>query len=273
MTQALAGRVAFITGAARGQGRSEALRLAQEGADIIAIDRCEPFVTIPYKMPAYSDLEDTAKAVEALGRRVVIGKVDTRDVPAMQQVVDDGVAQFGRLDIIVANAGVYSFGPMSSLEISAERWADVVGTNLTGVFNTVKVAAPAMIRGNRGGSIILTSSSAGIRGLRTMADYTGSKHGVVGVMRTFANELAEYSIRVNSVHPTGVNTPMIVNPELEHWFAENPEMAANESNNLLPVELIEVDDVTEAVYWLASDASRYVTGVMLPVDAGFTQKV
>jgi len=161
---------------------------------------------------------------------------------------------------------------LSSLDITAERWNDVVGTNLNGVFNTIKASAPHIIAGGRGGSIVLTSSTAGIRGLRSMADYTASKHGVVGLMRTFANELAEHMIRVNTVHPTGVNTGMVVNPELDQWYADNPEMAANVSGNVLPVELVEPEDITEAVYWLVSDAARYVTGITLPVDAGYTQK-
>lgn len=273
MSGVLAGKVALITGAARGQGRSHALRLAGEGAEIVAIDRCEPFDTVPYSMPTFADLEQTAKEVEALDRRIVFGQADTRDLTAVQKIVDEGISTLGNIDIIVANAGIYSFGPLSSLDIDADRWADVLGTNVTGVFNTLKAAVPSMVEKGQGGSIVLTSSTAGIRGLRSMADYTASKHAVVGLMRTFANELAEHSIRVNSVHPTGVNTDMVVNPQLERWYADNPAMADNVSANLLPVDLVEASDISEAVLWLASPASRYVTGVMLPVDAGFTTRV
>jgi SDR family mycofactocin-dependent oxidoreductase len=269
----LDGKVALVTGAARGQGRSHALRLAREGADIIALDRAEPYDTVPYDMPTPEDLAQTVKLVEELDRRVVARQADVRDLAALQEVVDAGVAELSRIDVVVANAGIYSFGPMSSLDIDARRWDDVVGTNLTGVFNTLKAAVPVMIAGGEGGSIVITSSTAGIKGLRSMADYTASKHGVVGLMRTFANELAEHRIRVNSVHPTGVNTDMVTNSALGRWYDENPSMAANVSGNLLPVDLVEAQDISEAVAWLVSDAARYVTGVTLPVDAGFTVKV
>jgi len=272
MSEELKGRVALITGAARGQGRTHATRLAEAGANLILVDRCAPFDTVPYAMSTEQDLAETVRLAEKTGVTVLASVADTRDVDALKEVVDDGVTQLGRLDIAIANAGIYSFGPLSSLDITAERWNDVVGSNLNGVFNTIKASAPHIIAGGRGGSIVLTSSTAGIRGLRSMADYTASKHGVVGLMRTFANELAEHMIRVNTVHPTGVNTGMVVNPELDQWYADNPEMAANVSGNVLPVELVEPEDITEAVYWLVSDAARYVTGITLPVDAGYTQK-
>ena len=268
----LEGKVALITGAARGQGRQHAITLAEAGADIVAIDLCEQIPTVPYPMATSSDLDETVAAVEGTGRKITARIGDVRDLEEMSALVDDALVQFGHIDIVCANAGVYSFGPLSSLEIDPQRWSDVVGTNLTGVFNTVKVAAPPMIERDEGGSIILTSSTAGIKGLRSMADYTASKHGVVGLMKTFANELAPHSIRVNSVHPTGVRTDMVDNPQLAAWYDENPDMANNVSGNLLPVDLVEAQDISNAVRFLASDDARFITGVQLPVDAGFTER-
>jgi NAD(P)-dependent dehydrogenase (short-subunit alcohol dehydrogenase family) len=224
-------------------------------------------------MPTVADLEETARQVETLDQRIVWAQADVRDLDALQSLADRGTAELGPVDVVVANAGVWAFGPLSSFDITPQRWADVIGTNLTGVYNTLRSTVPAMIDRGAGGSVVMTSSTAGLRGLRSMADYTASKHGVVGLMRTFANELAEHSIRVNSVHPTGVSSPMVVNPVTQAWFASNPAMGDNASANLLPVELVEPRDISEAVLWLASDASRYVTGVALPVDAGFSARV
>ncbi|MFW0795929.1 mycofactocin-coupled SDR family oxidoreductase [Gordonia sp. CPCC 205515] len=268
----LEGKVAFVTGAARGQGRQHALTLARAGADIVAIDLCAQLPTVPYAMSTPDDLDETVGLIEGTGRKILARVGDVRDFAALKVLADDAVEQFGHIDIVCANAGVYSFGPISSLDIDAERWAEIVGTNLTGVFNTIKAAVPPMIERGAGGSVILTSSTAGIKGLRSMADYTASKHGVVGLMKTFANELAPHNIRVNTVHPTGVRTDMVDNPQLSDWYAANPDMANNVSGNLLPVDLVEAQDISEAVLFLASDSSRYITGVQLPIDAGFTEK-
>lgn len=264
-------RVALITGAARGQGRSHALRFAELGLDLVLVDICQDVPDIPFAMASADELAQTAKEAEAFGVDVLTAEVDVRKGRDLAKTVADAESRFGRLDVVVANAGAYAFGPLSSLEIDDARWEAVIGTNLTGVFNTVRAAAPLMISGGRGGSIILTSSTAARRGLRSMADYTASKHAVVGLMRTFANELSTHSIRVNSVAPTGVATYMITNPAVQQWYAENPAMLENETGNMLPVGMIEASDVTDAVVWLASDAAKYITGVDLPVDAGFRE--
>ncbi|MGY1640506.1 mycofactocin-coupled SDR family oxidoreductase [Geodermatophilus sp. SYSU D00703] len=268
----LDGKVAFITGAARGQGRSHAVRLAQEGADVIAVDLCAQMDTIGYPMATPDDLAETVRAVEALDRRIVARQADVRDVAALRSAVEDGVAELGRVDIVLANAGISAAG---SPEPSPERtWDDVIGVNLTGVWNTVHVAAPRMIEQGEGGSIVLTSSTQGLTGRggdgsAAVTAYAASKHGVVGLMRSFAHWLAPHRIRVNCVHPTGAATPMVENEVLQNWLAANEESAGMLAN-LMPVELIEAVDVSNAIAWLVSDEGRYVTGVPLPVDAGFT---
>ena len=272
------GKVAFITGAARSQGRSHALRLAQEGADIIAVDVCAPIGSIGMYPPATDeDLAETVRQVEALDRRIVATKADVRDSAAMKAAVDDGVAQLGRLDIVLGNAGVFEIQP--ALELSDEAWREMIDINLTGVWNTCKVALPHLIEGGRGGSIVLTSSTAGLKGTPNTIHYTAAKHGVVGVMRTLANEFAQHSIRVNSVHPTGVDTVMIQNEKTWGLFAPGDpapsrEKAAPifESTNALPVPWVEPVDISNAILFLVSDEARYITGVTLPVDAGYTVK-
>jgi SDR family mycofactocin-dependent oxidoreductase len=268
----LDGKVAFITGAARGQGRSHAVRLAQEGADVIAVDLCAQIDTVAYPMATPEDLEQTVKEVEALDRRIVAVQADVRDLAAMEQVVADGVAQLGRLDIVLANAGI---APMGAEEDPARAWQDVIDVNLTGVWNTIRAAAPVMVEQGDGGSIVITSSTAGLKGIGGDSGggqgYTAAKHGVVGLMRTFANTLAQHRIRVNTVHPTGVNTPMVVNEVMQRWLAEDPTIAGAMSN-LLPVEMIESVDISNAILFLVSDDGRYVTGVTLPVDAGILAK-
>ncbi len=270
MTEELTGKVALVTGAARGQGRSHAINLATAGADVILIDRCQDYPTVGYAMATRADLEITAKEVTGLGRRVVTAVADVRDLGAMRAVVDNGVGKLGRLDIVVANAGIFAFGKDSSVDIDTERWDDVLSTNVTGVFNTVKVTVPHIRNGGNGGSITITSSTAGMRGLLAMADYAASKHAVVGIMRTFANELAADRIRVNTVHPTGVSTEMIDSQAFADWFDANPQMSVNLAGNLLPVDKLAPQDISDAVVWLSSDAAKYVTGVTLPIDAGFT---
>jgi SDR family mycofactocin-dependent oxidoreductase len=267
----LDGKVAFITGAARGQGRSHAVRLAQEGADIIAVDICAQIASVSYPMATPEDLAQTAKEVEALDRRIVTTQADVRDRDALQAAYDAGVAELGVADIVLANAGI---APMA-MEVKPNEWQDVIDVNLTGVYQTVEVAKPSMIERGRGGAIVLTSSTAGINGIGGSAPgglgYTAAKHGVVGLMRSYANTLAPHSIRVNTVHPTGVNTPMIVNDTMQEFLAADPQLSQAMSN-ALPVDMVEPVDISNAILWLVSDDARYVTGVTLPVDAGFTNK-
>jgi (+)-trans-carveol dehydrogenase len=269
----LEGKVAFVTGAARGQGRSHAVRMAEEGADIIAIDLCAQVPSVPYPLATSQDLAETARQVEALDRRIIALQVDVRDYEALKAAVDNGVAEFGGLDIVAANAGVASSRKADKL--SEQSWRDVIDINLTGVWHTAKAAIPHLRAGGRGGSIILTSSTGGLRGLANMAHYASAKHGVVGLMRTLALELAPDMIRVNSVHPTSVNTDMIHNDATYRLFAPdlpNPTRLQIGERflmlNAMPVMWVEPRDVSNAVLWLASDESRYVTGVALPVDAG-----
>jgi SDR family mycofactocin-dependent oxidoreductase len=267
------GKVAFITGAARGQGRSHALRLAEEGADIIAVDLCEDIKSVDYPLATRADLDETVRLVEALGRRVVAAEADVRDTESLRAAVDAGVAELGRLDIVSANAGILSNG--QSHELSEETWGDMIDINLSGVWRTCKVAIPHLIAGGRGGSIILTSSVAGLRSYNGVSHYVSAKHGVVGLMKTLAQELAQHSIRVNTVNPTQVDTAMIQNDSMYHLFVpdvENPTReqfgAASAATILLPVDWVESIDVSNAVLFLASDEARYITGVALPIDAG-----
>jgi (+)-trans-carveol dehydrogenase len=278
MTGRVEGKVAFVTGAARNQGRSHALRLAQEGADIIAVDICEPVPSIEMYPPAtQEDLAQTAKLIEELDRRVVTTKVDVRDSAGLQAAVDAGVAELGRLDIVCANAGVFEIQP--ALELTDAAWREMIDINLTGVWNTCRAALPHLVAGGRGGSIVITSSTAGLKGTPNTVHYTAAKHGVVGIMRTIANEFASHSIRCNTVHPTGVDTVMIQNEKTWGLFEpDNPhptrESAAPifESTNALPVPWVEPIDISNAILFLASDEARYITGVTLPVDAGYTVK-
>jgi SDR family mycofactocin-dependent oxidoreductase len=267
----LEGKVAFVTGAARGQGRSHAIRLAQEGADIIAVDICRQIDTVPYPMSTPEDLAETVKEVESLDRRILAREADVRDEAELQSAFHAGVAELGPVDIVVANAGI---GAMS-LHEDPGAWQDVIDVNLTGVFNTVETAIPSMIERDRGGAIVLTSSTAGIAGIggstRSGLAYAASKHGVVGLMRSYANNLAPHSIRVNSVHPTGVRTPMVMNDAMQA-FLQADSMMGNALANALPVDMVEPVDISNAIAWLVSDDARYVTGVTLLVDAGFTNK-
>jgi SDR family mycofactocin-dependent oxidoreductase len=268
------GKVAFVTGAARGQGRSHAIRLAEEGADIIAVDLVSQIDTVPYPMSTPDDLAETVKEIEALDRRVVATQADVRDFGALKAAVDAGVAELGRLDIVSANAGIFSFGTMEELEEQA--WQDMIATNLTGVWHAAKAAIPHLRAAGKG-SMILTSSTAGLMAIPHIGHYTAAKHGVVGLMRTLALELAPDMIRVNSVHPTSVNTDMIQNAATYALFA--PDLPENQRTketladrfqalNALPIPWVEPRDISNAVLWLASDESRYVTGVTLPIDAG-----
>jgi (+)-trans-carveol dehydrogenase/(-)-trans-carveol dehydrogenase len=272
------GKVAFITGAARGQGRSHAIRLAQEGADIIAIDICEAIPENPYEGSTEEDLAETVRQVEALDRRIVASKADVRDFDQLKGALDEGVAQLGRLDIVSANAGI-SGSPNRSENIPDEEWKNMIDINLGGVWRTAKAAIPHLRAGGRGGSIILTSSDAGIFAYENISHYVSAKHGVVGLMRTLALELAPDMIRVNSIHPTTVDTPMVQNDAIYRLFRpdlENPTKQdfadAATQMNALPIPWVEAVDISNALLWLASDEARYVTGVMLPVDAGAAVK-
>lgn len=271
----VAGKVAFITGAARGQGRSHAVRLAAEGADIIAVDICGPISADSQIAPSTpDDLAQTVDLVKGQGRRIVAEQVDVRDFAAMKAVVDSGVEQLGRLDIVVANAGIGNGGQTLD-KLSEEDWDDMIGVNLSAVWKSVKVAVPHLISGGNGGSVILTSSVGGLKAYPHTGHYIAAKHGVVGLMRTFAIELGQHFIRVNSVHPTNVNTPMFMNegtmklfrPDLENPGQDDLKVAA-QFMHVLPIGWVEPEDISNAVLFLASDESRYITGLPMTVDAG-----
>ncbi|MBL7496525.1 mycofactocin-coupled SDR family oxidoreductase [Frankia sp. CNm7] len=266
------GKVAFITGAARGQGRSHAVRLAAEGASIIAIDICAPIESASYGTATPADLDQTVKEVEALGGRIVARQADVRDVTALRQAFDEGTAALGPVDIVVANAGI---GAGGSSVPDERQWDEVVAVNMTGVWNTGRVAIPSMVERGQGGSIILTSSTGGLVGVGIPAAgflaYTAAKHGVIGLMRSWANYLAPHFIRVNSIAPTAVRTPMAADGDIKAIMERNPALA-NALTNAMPVDLVEPIDISNAVLWLASDEARYVTGTVVPVDAGLLNK-
>jgi SDR family mycofactocin-dependent oxidoreductase len=267
------GKVAFITGAARGQGRSHAVRLAEEGADIIAVDICEQ-LDVPYEMSTPEDLEETVRLVEAQGRRIVARQGDVRDFASLEMAVEDGVAELGRLDIVIANAGICSFDPVE--ELSEEKWGEMLDINLSGCWRTAKAAIPRLADG---GSIILTSSAAGLRGYAGLAHYVTAKHGLIGLMRAMAHELGPRGIRVNCVNPTQVETDMLMNQGTYNMFRPDLDRASKEEfaeasqmGMLIPVPWVQSSDVTNAVLFLASDESKFVTALALPVDAGAVSK-
>jgi SDR family mycofactocin-dependent oxidoreductase len=269
----VSGKVAFITGAARGQGRAHAIRLAEEGADIVAVDACAPITTVPYDLPTPDDLAETAKLVEEHDRRVLTRQLDVRDLAGLDGMVADAVAEFGHIDIVVANAGIAAFGP--SWELTEEQWEEMIAVNLTGVWKTTKAVIPTMIEAGRGGSIILTSSMAGLWPFAGLGHYVAAKHGVTGLMRTLAVELAPYDIRVNSVHPTIVHTDMVHNPATYSLFLphlENPtrEEATDAFHfmHALNVSGCEPYDISNLVLFLACDESRRITGTTQVIDAG-----
>lgn len=267
------GKVAFITGAARGQGRAHAIRLAEEGADIIAVDICDDIDSVPYVGANADDMEATVKEVEALGRRILARRADVRDLSALEEVVGEGIEEFGGIDIVCANAGIASFAP--ALELDEATWQDVIDINLTGTWKTVKATVPRMIETGRGGSVVLTSSVAGLIAFPNTAHYTAAKHGVTGLMRVLAVELGQYGIRVNSVHPTTVDTPMVANSASYKLFLGGVEGATREQAaagmagmHTLNVPWVDAVDVSNAVLYLASDEARYVTGTTTVIDAG-----
>jgi SDR family mycofactocin-dependent oxidoreductase len=269
----LDGQVAFITGAARGQGRSHAVALAAEGADIIAVDICRQAESVPYPMSTQEDLAETVRQVEAIGRRIIASQVDIRDLAAVQKAVDDGATELGRLDIVLANAGIST--PAPTLEMDEAVWEEMIDINLTGQWKTVRAAAPHVIAGGRGGSVVITSSLAALNPNENTAHYSAAKAGLVGLMKVLAKELAPKNIRVNTIHPTTVATEMILNeptyrlfrPDLDNPSREDFEEAAL-SLNKLPIAAVEPTDISNAVLYLVTDAGRYVTGTTLVVDAG-----
>lgn len=274
MSGRLEGKVALITGAARGQGRSHAIRLATEGADIIAVDIAAQIASVPYSLATVEDLEHTRKEVENLGRRVITAKVDVRDFDSLQHAVDAGVRELGHLDIIVANAGIATYSADDRNPVDA--FTDTLMVNLAGVRHTVHAGVQYLIDQGKGGAIVLTSSTQGLtgrggNGFGGVDGYVAAKHGVVGLMRSYANWLGPHNIRVNAIHPTGVNTPMIVNEAMREFVTSAPEMA-DLFTNLLPVAMLEPDDVSDAVAWLVSEEGRYISGVALPIDAGLVAK-
>jgi SDR family mycofactocin-dependent oxidoreductase len=273
MSGRVEGKVALITGAARGQGRAHALRLAQEGADVIAVDICAPIPNVPYPAATQDDLAETAREVKALGRRVVSRVADTRDLEALKSVAADGAAQLGKIDIVVANAGICILAPWD--KVTPDIFRDTIDINLTGTWNTVMATAPHLVRAG-GGSIVLVSSVAGLKSVPFLTPYVASKHAVTGLSRAFAQELAKDDVRVNSLHPTGVDTPMAriatvdgLNP-FEMALADNPRLRGV-NTNILPIQITEAQDQANAVLFLASDESRYITALAMTVDAGNTQ--
>jgi SDR family mycofactocin-dependent oxidoreductase len=275
MMGTLEGKVAFITGVARGQGRSHALRLAGEGADIIGIDICRDIGTMDYPNASAADLTETAELIGKLGRRALTSEADVRDAVAVKKAVDEGVAELGRLDIVLSNAGIVRLGPDTG--DPAQVWRDIVETNLSGGFHAVNAAIPHLIAGGRGGVIVLTGSTAGVRPVANPSvgalAYTASKWGLAGLCRQLAATLAEHSIRVNIVHPTGVASGMTMNAAMAEIAAQ--AMAGDASGiaamqNAMPVQILQPEDISDAIAFLVSDQAKWITGVSLPVDAGFS---
>lgn len=270
MDGSLEGRVAFITGAARGQGRAHAVRLAREGVDIIGVDICADIDTMDYPNASPADLAETVELVEKEGRRMLGRQADVRDAAGLAAAFDEGYRELGRVDIIIANAGIVRL--TEEVDPVAE-WRDIIDTNLTGTFNTIRAALPALKAGGRGGSIVITSSSAGLKG--TGSDqagpqaYTAAKRGLVGYMQVLANDLAPEWIRVNTIHPTGVATGMVMNEAMLKLMAE-PRGATSAMQNALPIEILQPEDIANAVAWLVSDEAKFITGIALPLDAGFS---
>jgi (+)-trans-carveol dehydrogenase len=274
MSGKLEGKVAFITGGARGQGRAHAVRLAKEGADIITIDICKQVDGVTPPMSTPEDLRETVRLVEDLDRGIHAVEADVRDYAAMKAVVDEGVERFGRLDIVVGNAGIGATGaPLHEME--QHTWQDTIDVNQTGVWLSCKAAIPHIVAGGRGGAIALTGSVGGVRAHPNIGHYTAAKHAVIGIMRTLAVELAEHRIRCNAVLPTQANTPMCMNDWTYKMFRpdlENPTQAdfapVSQMMHVLPEPWVEPEDIANAVAFLVSDESRFITGVALPVDLG-----
>ncbi|GAA1934604.1 mycofactocin-coupled SDR family oxidoreductase [Streptantibioticus ferralitis] len=271
MTERLTGKVAMITGAARGQGRSHALRLAEEGADLILVDICQNIDTLAYSLASEDDLAETVAQVEKLGRRVVAVQADTRDAEALRAAVERGTTELGSLDILVANAGVGMAHPSTSNE---QAFRDQLEINTIGAWNTVHAAAPKMIEYDKGGVVVVISSVMGLSGkigspTGGAEGYVAAKHALLGLTRAWARWLGAHNIRVNSIHTTGVRTPMLINDAVKSVHVKPPTTGA-EVGHILNVTMLDASDVSSAVAWLVSDEARYVTGIALPVDAGFS---
>jgi (+)-trans-carveol dehydrogenase len=273
----LTGKVAFVTGAGRGQGRAQAVKLAEEGADIIALDICADIATVPYGLATPGDLKETTRLVEATGRRILARQADVRDRAQVAAVVDEGVAEYGHVDVACANAGIWSYSPFT--EMSDETYHDMIDVLMHGPYHVCRAVVPHMLR-QGGGSIVITSSTAGLRGYPNLAHYTMGKHAVVGLMRSLANELGPHRVRVNTVHPSSVRSGMIMNQAVWDLFAPNVKNpaaedcgAAFQDMNCLPTPWMEPEDIANAVAWLASDDARWVTGTTLVVDAGYLAKM
>ncbi len=276
--KSLEGRVVVISGAARGQGRAHAVRFAEEGADVVALDICRDVETVPYPGATPDDLAETVAAVESRDRRIIAIEADVRSFDAIRSAVDKGVADLGRVDFVIANAGITSFH--SAAELDPESWQAVIDTNLTGVWNVCRAAIPHLIEAGRGGSLVLTSSAASYVGTPNLAHYSAAKGGIVGLMQSLAVELGPHMIRVNSLHPTTVRTPMAINQSVFELFLPGSGLSAESASdedeargafmglNAMPVPWVESEDMANAALYLCSDAGRYVTGTQLRVDAG-----
>ncbi|WP_214370698.1 mycofactocin-coupled SDR family oxidoreductase [Pseudonocardia sp. H11422] len=267
----LDGKVAVITGGGRGQGRAHAVRLAQEGADIVVCDITEQVASVPFATGRAGDLEQTVAEVEKLDRRCVAIEADVRSTADMQRLADTAMSEFGRIDFLLANAGILSLSD-TTWDLTDEQWDDMIDINLTGVFKACRAVVPHIRAGGNGGSIVITSSIAGLKGVAGCTHYTAAKHGIVGLMRTLARELAPERIRVNTLHPTGVDSPMSNNDFFPGWLDENKELGDAMRGNLMPVDAMPMGDVSDVVAFLCSDESKWITGVTLPVDAGFLLK-
>jgi SDR family mycofactocin-dependent oxidoreductase len=266
----LTGKTAFITGVARGQGRAHALRLSRDGADIVGVDIAQDIPSMDYPNASADDLAETVKLVEGAGGRIVARQADVRDPDDLTAAFQDGIAEFGRVDIVIANAGIIRLGPA---EDRRAVWRDIIDVNLTGVWNTIEAALPTMIEAGRGGSIVITSSTAGLKATGTGTPggqaYAASKRGLVGLMQVLANDLAQHWIRVNTIHPTGVATGMVLNQAMQELLAHGGE-AVSAMQNALPIQILQPEDIANSVAWLVSEEAKFVTGISLPLDAGFS---
>jgi hypothetical protein len=262
------GKVAFVTGAARGQGRAIAVRLAAQGASVIAVDVCRAVAELSYPPATSEDLLETEALIRGAGGAVLAATVDVRDLVGLEAVLDEGMARFGFLDVVVANAGISGWGRV--WELSPEQWQTMIDINLTGVWNTLRASIPHMIKGQRGGSIVLTSSVSGLKALPAQAHYVAAKHALVGLAKAAAIELGEHSIRVNTIHPWGVDTPMGHDDTIYALFEKHPQYAASFAS-LLPIQLATPDDIADTVLFLAGDDARCITGAQIPVDMGATK--
>jgi (+)-trans-carveol dehydrogenase len=271
----VAGKVAFITGAGRGQGRSHAVRLAEEGADVIITDICHDIETCPYPLSSRDDLDETARLVEKTGQRVVAVEADVRNLDELTAAVTEGIDELGRLDIVAANACIGGAGAL--IELTSAQWQTMLDVALTGVWHTIKATVPRLIEQGEGGSVVITSSAAGLKPLMNCGHYVAAKHGVIGMARTLANEIAPHAIRVNVVCPSSVKTPMMLNDWTFHLFRPDLESPTLEdcldgfrSLQVLDIPFVDPVDISNAVLFLASDEARYITGTELVVDGGLT---